>query len=178
MYNIVSYLKSCGHKEIGYISSGWEFGWQKDRRQCFRCSLAELDLEEHREFFFRAGVDDDLYDHQKLVQAFSQAEHLPTALVCENDRQAMRTVNALRQLGYRVPEDISVTGFDNNPISKMVSPRLTTVKNSSQLMGRTCILLLQDLRKLRRSGFSSTLLKYELPAELVIRDSVKDLNAE
>ncbi len=178
MYNIVSYLKSCGHKEIGYISSGWEFGWQKDRRQCFRCSLAELDLEEHREFFFRAGVDDDLYDHQKLVQAFSQAEHLPTALVCENDRQAMRTVNALRQLGYRVPEDISITGFDNNPISKMVSPRLTTVKNSSQLMGRTCILLLQDLRKLRRSGFSSTLLKYELPAELVIRDSVKDLNAE
>ncbi len=60
----------------------------------------------------------------------------------------------------------------------MVSPRLTTVKNSSQLMGRTCVLLLQDLRKLRRSGFSSTLLKYELPAELVIRDSVKDLNAE
>lgn len=178
MYSIVSYLKECGHKSIGYVSSGWEFGWQKDRRQCFCRSLLDLGLEERQESFFRAGVDNDLYDHQRLVQLFSEAKHLPTALVCENDRQALRTVNALRQLGYRVPEDISVTGFDNNPISKMISPRLTTVKNSSQLMGRACILLLQDLRKLRRAGFPSTLLKYELPAELVIRESVKDISAE
>lgn len=178
MYHIVNYLKSCGHREIGYVYSGWEMGWQKDRRQCFCSSLADLGLEEHRDYFFRAGVDDDLYDHQKLAQAFSQAERLPTALVCENDRQAMRTINALRQLGYRVPEDVSVTGFDNNPISKMTTPRLTTVKNSSQLMGRAAILLLQNLRKLQRAGFPSTLLKYELPAELVVRDSVRDLNAK
>ncbi len=178
MHSIVNYLKIRGHRDIGYVSSGWEFGWQKDRRQSFRCALADLGLEEHREFFFRAGVEDDLYDHQKLAQTFSQAKQLPSALVCENDRQALRAVNALHQLGYRVPEDVSVTGFDNNPISKMISPRLTTVKNSSHLMGRACILLLQDLRKLRRAGFPSTLLKYELPAELVIRDSVKDLTAE
>lgn len=177
MHIITSYLKSCGHTEIGYVYSGWEMGWQKDRRQCFCRSMNDLGLETVPEFFFRAGIDGDLYDCRHLAELFSQAERLPTALVCENDRQGMRTVNALKQLGYRVPEDISVIGFDNNPISKLVSPRLTTVRNSSQLMGRTCIMLLQNLQKLQRSGFSSTLLKYELPTELVIRDSVLDKNA-
>ena len=177
MAAIVNYLKSCGHREIGYVASGQEGEWQRERYQCFCRAINDLGLTALPESVFTAGADGDLYDCKRLVEQFSDAKHLPTALVCENDRQGMRTVNALTQLGYRVPEDVSVMGFDNNPLCKMVSPRLSTAGLPSQLMGRACIMLLQNLRKLRKAGFPSAPLKYELPTELVLRDSVKDLTA-
>lgn len=177
MAAIVNYLKSRGHTEIGYVESGREGDWQKERHQCFCRAMEELELQTLPEFFFSAGAEGDLYDCRQLMEQFSKAERLPTALVCENDRQGMRAVNALTQLGYRVPEDVSVIGFDNDPLCKMVSPRLTTAGHSGQLMGRACIMLLQNLQKLKKAGFPSALLKYELPAELVVRDSVKDRSA-
>ena len=177
MYTAVNYLKDCGHRKIGYVSGGCGGDWQRERRQSFCRAMEDLEFTAPPEFFFTAGAEGDLYDCKQLMEQFSRAEQLPTALICENDRQGMRTVNALTQLGYNVPEDISVMGFDDNPLCKMVTPRLTTVGHSSQLMGRACIMLLQQLRRLKKAGLPSAPLKYELPVELVIRDSVKDLTA-
>ncbi len=175
MHNMVRYLKERGHKEIGYVYSGWETDWQIDRRNGFRCALSALQLEDRPENYFCAQTGDDLYEHQRLAKLFSSRERLPTALICENDRQAMRAVNALQQIGLRVPEDVSIVGFDNSILSKMTTPKLTTVKNSSHLMGRECVALLQNLLRLEKLGMSPSHLTYELPTELVERDSVRSL---
>lgn len=176
MHTIVSYLKEKGHQNIGYVRSGWECSWQRNRFCAYRTALELMDLDYDPSFFFLAGTGDDLWEFQRLATAFSQAEKLPTALVCENDRQAVRAMNALRQIGLRVPEDISVVGFDDSAFSSAVCPKLTTVRNSSQLMGRECVMLLENLYRLKELGLSVPKIKYDLPAILVERDSVRDLN--
>lgn len=174
MHRIISYLKNRGHREIGYVYSGWELDWQKNRRTGFSCVLSDLGLEDRPENYFCAQIGGDIYEYQRLADLFRSREKLPTALVCENDRQAMRTINALHQIGLRVPEDVSVVGFDNTALSKMTNPKLTTVRNSSHLMGRECVALLQNILRLKKLGIKLSHLAYELPTELVERDSVCD----
>ena len=174
MYAVVHYLKDRGHREIGYVGNDLGEDYQIDRHFSFRRALQELGLPDREEFLFLAGTEKGPYEFQKLAAVLGRAERLPTALVAESDRAAMRTVNALKQLGYRVPEDVSVIGFDNNPLCEVCVPRLTSVRNSRHLMGRECVMLLQNLRKLQEEGLPTTRLKYRLPTQLVCRDSVAD----
>lgn len=176
MYGVVRYLKEKGHTKLGYVYSGWEGHVREDRRRWYKRALADLGLADRSEFYFCAGSGDDLYDYQGLAELFQTAKELPTALVCEGDRWAWRAVKALNQIGLRVPEDISVTGFDDQPLCTKITPHLTTVRNSPQLMGRECVLTLQNLIRLAELGESDPWLRLELPARLVERDSVRDLN--
>lgn len=174
---LLGYLKEKGHREIGYVTTDWESECYRDRRTSFECTMRDLGLElNEKNIFYSSPPDDDLYEYHTLAQLFSKAEHLPTALVCANDRQALRTINALREIGLSVPEDVSVTGFDNSPFAQMTSPHLTTVNNSSLFMGRACVIMLQGLLRLQSLGLPYSGLEYSLPAELVERNSVKDLN--
>lgn len=174
---LLRYLKEKGHREIGYVTSGWESECYRDRRISFECTMRDLGLElNDKNIFYSTPPDDDLYEHRTLAELFSKAGRLPTALVCANDRQALRAINALREIGLSVPGDVSVTGFDNSPFAQMTSPRLTTVNNSSLFMGRACVIMLQGLLRLKALGFPYSGLEYSLPAEMVERESVKDLN--
>ena len=174
MYGVVHYLKDRGHREIGYVGNDLAQDYQIDRNYSFRRALLELGLPDREEYLFLAGTQEGPYEFQKLAELFAQAERLPTALVAESDRAAMRTVNALKQCGYRVPEDVSVIGFDNNPLCQVCEPQLTSVRNSRHLMGRECVMLLQNLRRLKEAGLPTNRLKITLPTELVMRDSVAD----
>ncbi len=176
MFKIVDYLKKKGHREIGYVFSGWDTDWKKNRQGAFRCAAEDMGLPVNSGYFFSANTTEDPYETNMLAELFSDGRKLPTALVCENDRQAMRAIRALEKSGKRVPEDVSVVGFDNSPLAKMITPKLTTVRNSSHLMGRECVVLLQNLLRLRKAGIEVSHLTYALPTELIERDSVKDLN--
>ena len=174
MYAVVHYLKDRGHREIGYVGNDLAEDYQIDRHLSFRRAILELGLPDLDEYLFLAGIEKGPYEFQKLAELFAKAEKMPTALVAESDRAAMRTVNALKQCGYRVPEDVSVIGFDNNPLCQVCEPQLTSVRNSRHLMGRECVMLLQNLRRLRDAGVRTHRLKTLLPTELVERDSVAD----
>ena len=94
--------------------------------------------------------------------------------MCENDNAALHALRALKAVGLRVPEDVSLVGFDNRPLCSLTDPPLTSVKNDPDLMGRSCVLLLQDLHRLMRLNTTPSL-KMELPTQLVERQSVRDL---
>lgn len=174
IFSAVKYLKSRGHRNLGYVSRGGDKTWQKERRQFFHQALVEYGLQDHPENYFVAGIDEDFYNFQSLAKVFSQAPCLPSAFIAENDRQAWRTVQALKSIGRKVPEEISVIGFDDRSLCTMVEPNLTSIKNYRHLMGRECILMLQNLKRLKRLGVKNPCLKYELPTELIERDSVAD----
>lgn len=176
IYSVVNYLKEMGHREIGFTYSGWEGQVREDRRKCYQQALKELGLEDRPEFYFCSGTGEDLFEYQRLAELFAAAGTLPTALVCENDRQAWRAIKALNQIGKMVPRDVSVTGFDDQPLCTQIKPHITSVHNSPQLMGRECVLLLKNLIRLRELGEKEPWLRYELPARLVVRDSVRNLN--
>lgn len=170
MHRLVRHLAQLGHKRIGYVSSGWETLLNLERRRCFKEAMKDFGLTLSEDSFFCAGEESGLMDYAGLARDFRNAKSLPTALVCENDRQAWRAVSALKSIGKRVPEDVSVAGFDDQQICMAIEPNITTVHNSPQLMGRQCVQMLQNLIRLKELH-EEPWLRYELPASLVVRGS-------
>ena len=91
-----------------------------------------------------------------------------TELSYERDLRKMSVF--LQEQGVRVPEDVSVVGFDDSPWCEKVSPALTTVKQDPARRARLAVEILQELKK---GGYSRTTVK--IPVQLVERDSVKRL---
>jgi LacI family transcriptional regulator len=91
----------------------------------------------------------------------------PTAIVCFNDKVAVGTMQAARERGLRVPQDLSITGFDDIDLSQATDPPLTTVRQPLQEMGR--IAVTQLMRVL--DGHRPEALHIELATTLVVRDS-------
>jgi LacI family transcriptional regulator len=91
----------------------------------------------------------------------------PSAIFASNDVMAMGAMDSIRHRGLRVPDDISIVGFDNIPQSAMVYPPLTTVQQPLEQMGRVATQMLLDM--LGQSQFSGR--QIDLPTELVQRAS-------
>jgi LacI family transcriptional regulator, repressor for deo operon, udp, cdd, tsx, nupC, and nupG len=92
----------------------------------------------------------------------------PTAIVCGNDTLALDFLRAILQNGVRVPDEVSVTGFDGAPEAGLCWPGLTTVRQPSQAMGDAACKAL--LRLVENPGVVATT-RLELPAALITRES-------
>ena len=176
MYMIVNYLKNKGHRDIGYVMTGDFRDSDEDRRIAFRRALKDLHIRERNEFYVIAGNQKGPMDTSVLVENFRRMETMPTALVCENDREALRTINALKQAGFRVPEDVSVVGFDDNPVSRIADPKITTARSSRHRIGRECVAMVARLKRLKESETLQLPMKIYISTEMVERDSVADIN--
>ena len=87
----------------------------------------------------------DSADYQDyLLEHFRALKELPEVLICANDFIALDVINVLRQLNYKIPDDIMLCGFDDSPESKIVSPPLTTIHIHTQIMGYSAVHLLMS----------------------------------
>lgn len=137
----VSYLAGLGHRKIAYLSS----------------SLGSQILQIRHEAFLRAM-------HQHGLKTFSDStgcsyylsecmeKHLPrflekgmTAIICNQDTLANAALIQCQQLGYRIPEDISIIGFDDIPIAAYTSPPLTTIRQDRLELGKSGFFALSSL---------------------------------
>jgi LacI family transcriptional regulator len=91
----------------------------------------------------------------------------PTAIFASNDVMAMGAMDAVRSRRLRVPDDISIVGFDDIPQAASVRPELTTVRQPLEQMGRVATQMLLDLLKNAEKEIS----RIELPTELIVRGS-------
>lgn len=167
------YLISLGHERIGFINGE---SWQEaaeDRLKGYRRALATADLP-----FDPALVrDGDWMSGSGFEHTLSlmQESRPPTAIFCANDLMAVGAIEALRQLGLRVPEDVSVMGYDDQEISRHTHPPLTTMVLPNYEMGRAAVELLFDVID-GSTGQRRSLLKLDCP--LVERDSVAQRSPE
>ena len=98
-------------------------------------------------------------------------DNLPTAVFCCNDLMALGAISAIGEKGLRVPEDISIIGYDNIHASRFYSPPLTTVHQSKSRLGVQAVNLLFE----RINHKSDQKEKIEIYPELVVRKSVKKI---
>lgn len=91
----------------------------------------------------------------------------PTAVFAGSDLQALGVLRAAREMGLRVPEDLSVVGYDDLPVAEWTGPALTTVRQPLQDMAGTATRMVLALA----DGESPTNLRIDLATELVVRDS-------
>ena len=98
-------------------------------------------------------------------------KNIPTAVFCLKDDMALGAINAAYENGFKIPEDISVVGFDDSVFSEYITPALTTVKRNVELMSLEGVMCLMNLIK---TG-SSSKNKYYIKTELVLRKSTKEI---
>lgn len=160
----VLYLLQKGYKRIGMLTGG--IGPGQPRLFGYREAHAELGQKVDERLVFETDFTEA--GGQTGMQALLGGEILPDAVFAANDMMAMGALVALRDAGYRVPEDIAVMGFDNIPTAKLVSPPLTTVGQSQNQMGRRAAEMLFE----RLNGQSTLPGRCEeLPFELIVRES-------
>lgn len=122
-YMLTDYLVEKGHKKIGFIGSLNTTSSINDRFLGYVKCLLENDIEYRPEWLL-----DDRDDTGILFDKVDFPSDMPTAFVCNSDETAFRVISALKSKGVRVPEDISVVGYDNYVVSNICIPAITTVE--------------------------------------------------
>lgn len=134
------HLAELGHIHIAHIRGPERFLSAKERLRGFRIGLAEYELEIDGRYLLRGG-----YTFETGVRC---AERLlasptpPTAVFAGNDEMAVGVYQAARRAGLRVPEDLSIVGFDDSPVASRIWPTLSTVRLPIREMGRMAAQLL------------------------------------
>jgi LacI family transcriptional regulator len=160
-----AHLAALGHRRIGVISAGPVLAAGEARLAGHASALAQVG----------ALVDAELIRYGEPIAATGRKEGgelldlvpRPTAIVCFNDKVAVGVLEAAAERGLRVPEDLSIVGFDDIDVSRATTPRLTTVRQPLQEMGRMAVTALMRVL----DGHTAEALHIELATELVIRDS-------
>lgn len=130
---VVTYLHDLGHRRIGFIGHHSALGPINDRVQ----SLREMVPRYSPKLEVRhAGDSDSLEGGSRAAREIMESGFAATALVCVNDFMAVGVLRYLREQKLRVPEDVSVTGFDNIKLSEFCDPPLTTVHIPRDEIGR------------------------------------------
>jgi len=168
-FNATEHLIKLGHKRIGFITGSMDLGCAQDRLEGYRSALKTYHLEDKDELIFEG----DFFQPDGYVGATALLDlpEPPTAIFASNDVMAMGVMDAVRNRGLRVPDDISVIGFDNIPQASLIRPGLTTVSQQLKKMGRMATQMLLQLLE----DPDSDPKRIELPTELILRDSCKAL---
>lgn len=168
VFMLLSYLRDMGHRRVGLVKGAVETRNFRLREEGYAASLRKLGLEAEESAVFTVDQTyHGAYDDMSAILARRPA--LPTALLCENDIIASGCLKALRDAGIRVPDDISLVGFDDLPLSAVVDPPLTTIQVSKAQIGRMAIQLIVT-RILSDAGMPSV--KVLVGGKLVERRSV------
>lgn len=167
--DIVKYLIEKGHKKIAIIEGKQNFKSSAERKEGYIDAMLEAKIPLVEEYMIKGEYS--LESGYIGMKQILNLKNTPTAVFCLNDDMALGAINAAYENGLKVPEDISIIGFDDSVFSAYITPALTTVKRAVELMskeGAKCLL------NLMRTG-SSTKNKYYIKTELVIRKSIKEI---
>jgi DNA-binding LacI/PurR family transcriptional regulator len=166
----VEYLLKLGHRRIANISGSLDMGFSFMRNQGYCQGLAAAGIE-------HADRLTCISQHYNFTDEFSVKiknllqQEQPTALFCNSDPIALKTLKVLFESGLRVPQDISVIGYAGLNYTDLSIPALTTIKQPFANMGRNATEILID--KVTRDG---PIREVKLPVELIVRESTAPIN--
>lgn len=168
-YKMMHYLLEMGHRRIAFLADNME-GVDYTRYLGYQRALEEygLEIQEKDLLIFHPGT---VERESSLQELYYKAKNY-TAFMCCSDYYAVLLMNYFMDRGIRIPEDLSITGFDNNLMSRIIRPALTTVGQDVTKKGKLAIDYM--LKMIQGIEFSECDVK--LPTEIVIRDSVRAID--
>jgi len=169
------HLHQLGHRHVAFMR-GQSFSSDSDDRWRSLVAVAkELGIEIRPELTIQ--LERDLTSPElgyPVVQELLQQRRAFTAIVSFNDIAAIGAIRALRDANLRVPEDVSVIGFDDIQVAAYHNPRLTTIRQPLHDMGETAARILLQ----RMQGFKDYPVEFAVPPELIIRETTAPPNAK
>jgi DNA-binding LacI/PurR family transcriptional regulator len=162
--NITRYLLNRGRSKLAYVCGPGYSQSAINRLAGFKQALGD-DFNDSRVFY---ADDWQITSGELAAVAFQPILDDIDGIVCTNDDIAAGVINQLHRFGYRIPEDIAVTGFDDSPTALLANPKLTTVRQDSRLHGRVMSELLLKMIKSEQVDRHTLRL---LPTSIVERQS-------
>jgi LacI family transcriptional regulator len=165
---VTAHLASLGHRRIGFIRGTPEHGATEQRYLGFVDEMqtqeipVDSDLVQTGNFVFADG----LICAERMLRAATP----PTAIFASNDDMAAAVVSMARKLGLDLPGQLSVAGFDDAPVARMIWPELTTVRQPVAAMARIAADLIIRFEP-RRNGWPEQMPRHLLDHELIVRNS-------
>ncbi|WP_317366832.1 LacI family DNA-binding transcriptional regulator [uncultured Tyzzerella sp.] len=162
----IEYLKKLGHSKIGFFSAFLDSMVANERYEAFFKAMSShnLPVNENLISFGYYTIDSAKYTIPKILK------HNPTAILCGSDVMAYGAIKACEELGIKVPNDISIIGFDDIDICKKSNPKITTIKQNRLEIGKCAYISLEGIM---RNVFIN---KTTLRPNLVKRESTKKIN--
>ncbi|WP_411334717.1 LacI family DNA-binding transcriptional regulator [Metabacillus indicus] len=164
-YELTNYLFRNGHKEIAYVGNLYSTSSIQDRFLGYYKSLLEHNCILKQEYVINDRDENGSYIDIELP------ETLPTAFVCNCDQVAHNLVQKLKEVGYKVPQDCSVVGFDNDIYATITDPSLTTVEVDIEQMAINAVNFVLEKIKDQSKTFGRVLVK----GKIIYRNSVSEI---
>lgn len=168
-YKATEYLVKNGHEKIGIIEGRKGFKSSQERKEGFLQALIDYDIPFKKEYMIEG--DYDLESGYTAMQKLLTNQELPTAIFSSNDDMAVGAMKAIQEKNLKIPDDISMIGFDDNIFSSFLTPALTTVKRPIEKIsneGAKGLIQLMNGEKLLNN-------RVYINTELIIRNSVKGI---
>ncbi|MCA0386239.1 MAG: LacI family transcriptional regulator [Firmicutes bacterium] len=166
---VVEYLMSRGAKRIAHIAGPMRSFSAMERLEAFKTVLGQYEMDasmvvEAYNYDFNSG-------RNALMAMFRAFDEVPDAIYAASDDIALGVIIALKELGYKVPEDISVVGFDNIELTRYTSPSLTTVAQDKVRIGTEAAKRL--IAQINKEADAGQAVINRVPVELIVRESTK-----
>ena len=161
----VQHLAALGHKDIGFISGPLTLHSAQSRRTAFSTSLKECGIALNPTWIIEG--DHTMEGGIASMEHLLAAATIPTAVLCSNDMTAIGVLHKLYRAGLRVPDDLSVIGFDDIHIAEVTIPPLTTVQMSRFEIARAAVTALRILVEEPENSQR----EYNIQTDLIVRES-------
>lgn len=162
-YKMTRYLLDAGLKKIGFIGSVRATSSIMDRYIGYTKALLQESIYPRKDWLLEDRDNEGRYIDLKLPA------EMPEAFVCSSDEVAFHLIEKLTKAGYRVPQDISVTGYDDYRYAELSDPQLTTYRVNTKGMANAALAAMQSLME-HGSDFSYSVV---IPGEDVVRKSIR-----
>ncbi|MHC1681863.1 MAG: LacI family DNA-binding transcriptional regulator [Clostridiaceae bacterium] len=164
----MKYLIDLGHKNIAFVRGKKSYSYDL-KEEVYKEILKEYGLKKNKKVInIGEGNSYDTVDNtMNIILNNLENAKLPMAVFACNDLMALGVMNACKKIGYDIPNDVSIIGFDNITISSLVEPKLTTVDQNMYLLGESAAIMLLDIIR----NDNKKVGRVSLDTQLIIRNS-------
>jgi LacI family transcriptional regulator len=162
----MDYLAALGHRHIGFLNGPNHLKYHHVRLAGFRKGIKKNRLPLRNEYILEFdGTQEKCYEAMKKLLSLSAP---PSAVLVHNDYTAIGAIQAAREMKFKIPEDISLVGFGDNPFASMISPTLTTIRAPYQELGYKAM---EMALRLVHKNENIDQRHIVFPVELIVRES-------
>lgn len=167
-YEVTKHLIDQGCKRIVHVTGSLKRNVYADRLRGYRQALTDNNIPYDERLVLSTLTNLNDQSGIEIVKEIQKMPILPDGLFCANDTSAVSCIKELKAAGLRIPHDIAVAGFNNDPLSRVIEPNLTTVNYPGREMGEAAAsILIRRIDKLEGASLNSMVLRHEL----IVRES-------
>jgi LacI family transcriptional regulator len=164
IHDLVTYINSMGHKKIAFIH-GEITAVTENRLVSFYRTIEEYGLNTPK-VYIREGIYHDTSVTANITKELLELPNRPTCIIFPDDFSAIGGINAIHEKGLSIPRDISVAGYDGILLSRVLSPKLTTYKQDTKMLGQKAAeQLIKHIEKPKTTLAETIMVKGELLME-------------